>query len=65
MKFKDAIKLTEEQARERLEEIRWPDGATCSHCGSKRVTKLNNNASSGRKRREGLISVVPAGNSSR
>lgn len=54
MRFKDVVKMTEEQARDNLERIRWPLGAVCSHCGSKAVTKLNNKASSGRKKREGL-----------
>ncbi|MBN1307207.1 MAG: IS1595 family transposase [Chitinispirillaceae bacterium] len=54
MEFKTIIKLTEEQAREYLEQIRWPQGAVCPHCGDKQVIKLNNVASSGRKRREGL-----------
>ncbi len=54
MKFKDIIKLSEDQAREYLETVRWPQGAVCPHCGSTKVTKLENTASGTRKKREGL-----------
>src|SRR2546423_113964 len=30
----DVSKLTEEQARETLQRIRWPQGPVCPHCGS-------------------------------
>jgi transposase-like protein len=30
----DVSKLTEEQARETLERIRWPQGPVCPHCGA-------------------------------
>lgn len=33
MTFLEASKLTEEEARDYLEEIRWPDGPVCPHCG--------------------------------
>lgn len=33
MKLIEAAKLTEEEARDYLEEIRWPDGPVCPHCG--------------------------------
>jgi transposase-like protein len=42
-------KLTEEEARDLLEKTRWPDGATCPHCGTKEVTKLQ-----GKSTRPGL-----------
>jgi len=42
-------KLTEEESRETLERIRWPDGARCPHCGSKVVVKL-----AGKSTRPGL-----------
>jgi hypothetical protein len=33
--------LTEEQARETLERIRWPSGPACPHCGSvENITKF-------------------------
>lgn len=33
--------LTEEQARETIERIRWPNGPTCPHCGSvENITKF-------------------------
>lgn len=54
MEFKEIIKLTEDQAREHLEQIRWPLGTVCPHCGDKRVTRLDNSSSSGRKKRNGL-----------
>jgi len=44
--FTDATK-----AREHLEEIRWPDGPFCPHCGeTEKVYRLN-----GKKHRPGLI----------
>ncbi|MGH7902231.1 MAG: IS1595 family transposase [Thermodesulfobacteriota bacterium] len=41
--------LTETQAREYFEKLRWSDGVECVHCNSKEVTKLI-----GQKHREGL-----------
>ncbi len=40
MNFDQASKLTESEAREYLESLRWPDGAICGHCGSDNVVKL-------------------------
>jgi transposase-like protein len=40
MNLSDVSKLTEEQARERFEQIRWPNGPVCPHCGSVEATKL-------------------------
>jgi transposase-like protein len=37
-------KLTEEQARETFERIRWPNGPVCPHCGSIEATKLEGKA---------------------
>ena len=54
MRFSEIAKMSEEEARTRLENIRWPHGATCVHCGSMDVIKVNNNASGGRKKRAGL-----------
>lgn len=33
MNLSELSKLTEEQAREKLESIRWPSGTICPHCG--------------------------------
>lgn len=33
--------LSEDEAREMLERLRWPEGAVCPHCGSKEPYKLN------------------------
>jgi len=38
--FNQLRKLTEDEAREMLEAIRWFDGAVCPHCGSKDAHKL-------------------------
>ena len=38
--FKQLRNLTEDQARDMLESIRWPEGATCPRCGSARAHKL-------------------------
>jgi len=38
--FDQLRKLTEDEARETLESIRWPDGAVCPHCGSTEAHKL-------------------------
>jgi transposase-like protein len=37
-------RLTEDEAREFLEKIRWPDGAACPHCGSVNVKRLEGKA---------------------
>jgi transposase-like protein len=44
MDFKTACKLTEDQAREYLESLRWPNGPACVHCGDTNVAKLNGKA---------------------
>jgi len=38
--FKSLRNLSEEEAREMLEAIRWPSGAVCPHCGSVEAYKL-------------------------
>ncbi len=43
------LSMTEEQARDMLEAIRWPNGVTCAHCGSDHVTHLE-----GSKHRPGV-----------
>ena len=49
MKFTTAIKLTDAEAREYLEKLRWPNGPVCPHCGSKTAGKLE-----GKSTRPGL-----------
>ena len=48
----DVGRLTEDEARTILEDIRWPKGITCPHCGGTSITKIE--AKSG-KVRDGLI----------
>jgi transposase-like protein len=38
--FKQIRNLTEDEAREMVEAIRWPNGAVCPHCGSREAYKL-------------------------
>jgi transposase-like protein len=40
MDFAKIRKLTEDEAREYLENLRWPDGVACVHCGCVDVVKL-------------------------
>lgn len=40
----DVSALTEDEAREVFERIRWPDGPACPHCGSVEATKLQGEA---------------------
>ena len=44
MTFAKACKLTEDQARQHLESLRWPNGAICVHCGSENVCRLDGKA---------------------
>src|ERR1700693_2901551 len=37
-------KLSEDQAREKFEQIRWPNGPICPHCGSTNVVRLQGKA---------------------
>ena len=37
----DVSRLTENEARTILENIRWPDGIACPHCGSTKVTRIH------------------------
>lgn len=50
MTLVEAGKLSEEQAREYMERLRWPNGPVCPHCGSQDATRL-----SGESGRAGLI----------
>jgi transposase-like protein len=44
MNLIDLAKLNDEQARDYLETIRWPNGPVCPHCGSKNCTRLDGKA---------------------
>jgi len=48
----DVGRLTEDEARAILEGIRWPKGPACSHCGSKKVTRIQAKSD---KVRDGVI----------
>ncbi len=48
----DVARLTEEEAREKLEKIRWPKGPVCPHCNSKNVTRIEGKS---KKTRDGVI----------
>ena len=40
----DVGRLTEDEARKMLEDIRWKNGIACPHCGSKDVTRIQGKA---------------------
>ena len=44
----------EDKAREMLESVRWPNGATCPHCGSVKAYRLEPKPTSTRPGRKGL-----------
>ena len=44
MDFNQASRLTEAEAREYLEKLRWSNGTICPHCESDNVGKLNGKA---------------------
>ena len=48
----DVARLTEDEARKVLENLRWHDGITCIHCGSIRVCRINGKSE---KVRDGLL----------
>ena len=50
MTFLEAAKLTNDEAREYMEKLRWPNGPVCPHCESSNHTRLN-----GSKHRPGTI----------
>jgi transposase-like protein len=50
MNLLEVANLTEDQAREYLESLRWPNGPVCPHCESTNCTKMN-----GKKHRKGCI----------
>jgi len=48
----DVGRLTEDEARKILEDIRWPDGIECPHCKSKNIVRINGKSE---KVRDGLL----------
>lgn len=50
MNILDIGRMTDGQARDYLEKIRWPEGPVCPHCGAKDCTRLE-----GEKHRHGCI----------
>jgi transposase-like protein len=48
----DVGRLTEDEARKILEDIRWPDGIECPHCKSKDIVRVNGKAE---RVRDGLL----------
>lgn len=44
MNLSEISRLSEDQAREYFEKIRWPNGPICPHCGSVESTKLKGKA---------------------
>jgi transposase-like protein len=52
--FNQLRNLTEDEARETLEAIRWPDGAVCPHCGSGEAYKLTPKGETKTKVRPGV-----------
>lgn len=54
LEFKTVRNLTEDEAREMLELLRWPDGAVCPHCGNKEAYKLTAKSDSKKAVRNGV-----------
>jgi len=52
MAYIDICRLTENQARDILEQIRWQNGIECPHCHSKNITRINGQAE---RVRDGLL----------
>jgi transposase-like protein len=52
--FKQLRNMTEDQAREMLESIRWPNGAVCPHCQSTEAYKLTPKGDTKTKVRKGV-----------
>jgi len=53
-KFTDIAKLDADQAREHLEQLRWPNGVACPHCGSVEAYKLKGKPESKQPVRKGV-----------
>lgn len=56
MNLSDISRLTEDQAREYFEQIRWPNGRICPHCGSVESKRLE-----GKAHRAGLYKCLGCG----
>lgn len=52
MAYIDVCRLTEDEARTILENIRWPEGIICPHCEGKKVTRIKAKSD---KVRDGVI----------
>lgn len=52
--FKQVQELSEDQAREALEAIRWPDGVVCPHCQNKDAYRLVSKTEAKRPVRAGV-----------
>jgi hypothetical protein len=50
MNLLEIARMTEDQARDYFESLRWPNGPICPHCGSQKCTRLQ-----GKKHRAGTI----------
>jgi transposase-like protein len=53
-KFTDIANLTEDEAREQLEKLRWPNGPACPHCGGLNPYKIIGKPDSKRPVRKGV-----------
>ena len=60
MNLTDLGRLTDDEARNYLESIRWPNGPVCPHCGSTDCTRLQ-----GKAHRPVRSNATPAAGSSR
>ena len=61
--FTTISKMTKEEARQFLEELRWPDGAVCPHCGHDEAYKIHPRVRSQRLALAFIV-VLIAGNNS-
>jgi len=52
MAYIDVSRLTEDQARAILEQIRWPEGIICPHCGGNNIVRIQGKAN---RVRDGLL----------
>jgi transposase-like protein len=52
--YQEISRLSEDEAREMIEALRWPDGAICPHCGADRPYSLKPRPTSKRPGRKGL-----------
>ncbi len=52
--FTEIAKMTNEQAREHLEKLRWPAGVACPHCGDMEVYTLKGKLTSKKPVRKGV-----------